>query len=66
MTGSKQAAPPMAVNSSPRDLFAGLTSLSMTEAIDLGDGIVLRPTRARFMSPFRLKNSLRLPVCLFS
>lgn len=40
------------------DLYAGLTSLTLSDdPIDLGDGVVLRKTFARFLTPLTLQNT---------
>lgn len=39
------------------DLFVGLTSLDLEDdALDFGDGVVLKRTRARFLTPLTLEN----------
>ncbi|MBF6615991.1 MAG: hypothetical protein ITG07_04615 [Candidimonas sp.] len=40
------------------DLHAGLTGLELaTDAVDLGDGILITPTHAKFLSPLTLVNT---------
>lgn len=40
------------------DLYAGLTDFDLASSVDLGDGLALIPTHAKFLTPLTLVNTL--------